>query len=119
MTKNELIRRFPAASHSFLKANSAGDPLPDPQLKPALFDVSLAAASGKGKNTGRFHVCFTSYRRKLISDRTNLEAGIKYFEDCLVYSGLVPGDSESEITRTVRQVKVATKAEERTEISIL
>lgn len=60
----------------------------------------------------------TSYRRRLIEDRTNLEAGIKYFEDCLIYAGLIPGDSEAEITRTVSQIKVATKAEERTEIEI-
>lgn len=82
-------------------------------------DVPLATPSGTRENSAGVHVRFTCYRRRLIADRTNLEAGIKYIEDCLVYSGLIPGDSETEVTRTVSQVKIPRFGAERVEIEIL
>ena len=86
--------------------------------EPPLQSESLGTDTREEGCPRRARVRFTSFRRRLITDRTNLEGGIKAIEDALVYAGLVAGDSESEITRTVKQVKVKTEEEERTEIEI-
>jgi hypothetical protein len=88
---------------------------PKPQLP--LQPKSLGTDEGKEDRPRRTRVRFTSFRRRML-DRTNIEAGIKFLEDALVYAGCVEGDSETEINRTVKQVKVKTKEEERTEIEI-
>lgn len=79
----------------------------------------LAEAGGKTENSGSIptRVRITSYRRRLL-DWDNLAGGCKYFCDCCTYSGLIPGDAPDQITLEVSQVKVKTKQEERTEITI-
>lgn len=80
----------------------------------------LGSEAGKESHasgvSGRVRVRVLSYRRRLI-DPDNLTA--KYFVDACRYSGLIRDDTAKEIEFTVGQVKVATKAEQRTEIEIV
>jgi hypothetical protein len=63
-------------------------------------------------------VRITSYRRRLL-DFDNLAGGCKYFLDSCKYAGLIPDDGPECITLEVSQVRVKTKAEERTELEII
>ena len=60
-------------------------------------------------------VSVVSYRFRLI-DPDNL--CVKYHLDGLRYCGLLIDDTAAHVQLSVRQIKVATKAEERTEIEI-
>ena len=62
-------------------------------------------------------VRITSYRRRLL-DPDNLAGGCKYFLDCCKYCQLIPDDRQEDIELVIKQVKVRTKEEERTEIQI-
>lgn len=63
-------------------------------------------------------VCFTLYRVRLL-DVDAKYASIKDLLDCIVDAGFALGDQEGEVDLQVTQVKVKTRAEERTEIQIL
>jgi len=81
----------------------------------ALFHEPLAAPKGKEGHTGCVPVRVTSYRRRLL-DLDN--AVSKFFIDCCRYSGLIRQDTPDAIDFKVRQIKVKTREEERTEIEI-
>lgn len=85
--------------------------------EPPVCHESLAANDGEAPDSSLISLRITSYRRKLL-DRSNLYGGCKYVEDCCVYAGLLPGDSEREINLQVRQVKVDSREEEKTVIEI-
>jgi len=78
-------------------------------------DGSLAESKTQERNPSRSIIRITSFRTRLI-DPDNLCA--KYFVDGLRYAGIIPDDRPQDIELTVTQEKVATIAEERTEIEI-
>lgn len=116
MDSTKLTQLFPNASPSFIKANSDRGPAPGPQPEPVICHGSLAAQKGEGGNPGRIQICVVSYRRRLI-DPDNLCP--KYFVDCLRYAEIIPDDTAAQVTVTTEQIKVKSKADERTEILIL
>lgn len=81
--------------------------------KPAVRDESVAEAERKAENTNRVRIRITGYRSRLL-DPDNFCP--KYFVDCCKYAGFIEDDSADHITIETRQVKVASKSKERTEI---
>jgi hypothetical protein len=73
----------------------------------------LAKNEGKEKNTGRIHIRFTVYRKRLI-DPDNIIA--KYLIDSLRYAGAIPDDRAKDITLEIKQEK--TREEEETLIEL-
>jgi len=78
-------------------------------------DEPAAAPARETRHPSRIHVHVVSFRTRLC-DPDNLCP--KYFVDCLRYAGIIPNDREEDISLEVRQVKVSSKTEERTEIEI-
>jgi hypothetical protein len=105
-TKEDL-----AAYEARQAGRSSSRAVPEPPVR----HEPVAAAEGEAENTDRVRVCVAGFRRRLC-DPDNLCP--KYFIDCLRYAGFIPDDRERDITLEVRQEKVKTKAEERTEITI-
>lgn len=88
--------------------------------KQAIRDEPVGKEEGKTENTTgvpRRIVRITSYRRRLL-DPDNLAGGCKYFLDCCKYSQLIQDDRPQDIELIIKQVKVKTKEEERTEIEV-
>ncbi len=83
--------------------------------KQTVWDEPLAAPKGKEGHTGCVPLRVTSYRRRLL-DLDNCVS--KFFIDCCRYSGLIRQDTPDAISYSVRQIKVKTREEERTEIEI-
>lgn len=81
-------------------------------------DGPLAEVSREEKMSLRPVVRIASFRRRVL-DPDNLIGGCKYFIDGLRHAGLIPDDRPEDITLEVRQEKVTSKIEERTEIEIL
>lgn len=78
-------------------------------------DDSLEPTARKEENAGIVSVRLVSFRRRLI-DPDNLCA--KYFIDACRYLGFLHGDAAKDIEFSIRQEKVETDQEERTEIEI-
>lgn len=76
---------------------------------------ALAAPQTETQDTGKFVVHVTSYRTRLL-DEDNLAC--KFHVDACRYAGLIPSDAPDKTTIKVSQIKVGTKAECRTEITI-
>jgi hypothetical protein len=111
MNADELRKRFPNASQSFLAQNSG-------QVAVAKRDFShepLAASEIPAPLTGRVHIRITSRRRRLI-DPDNVYA--KATVDCLRRAGIIRDDSEADISLETRQEKVGSKEPEETVIEI-
>lgn len=93
--------------------------LSDPEPQYPVRHEPLAAQGREGEDAarppGRVRVAVTSYRRRLI-DPDNLCP--KFAIDACRYAGLIRDDSEADIEFSVRQEKVATKAEEKTVIEL-
>jgi hypothetical protein len=117
MTLNatELKRMFPRCSKSFLEVNAAGvsDAKPK-QIAPRALDGGLP---GKGESAQRARLRITRCARRLL-DQDNLYGGAKPLIDCLKSSGLIEDDSPEHIELIVRQERVESIDEERTEIEI-
>ena len=110
----DLKSKFPRASKDFLEANAGlRHPVLESHLKDALGDT----AKRKGKSKARASVCITSFRTRLL-DIDNAFGGQKFLLDAIRMSRLIEDDSPDKIDLTVKQVKVKTKKEERTEIEI-
>lgn len=90
-------------------------PVSSPQLEQAVRNVPVCPPQREAAYTGRVLIRVTSHRRRLI-DPDNLCP--KYFIDCCRYAGLVRDDTPEAIDLEVRQARVSTKEEERTEILI-
>ena len=86
-----------------------------PEPQPPVRHEPLEAASGAAQDANRSRLCITSYRRRLL-DPDNLTP--KYFIDALRYFGVIADDTAQDIDLSIRQTKVATPEEERTEIEI-
>ncbi len=86
-------------------------------LESAVDDESLHAKKLQVNYSGKPEIRITFYRRRLADHSRAVSE--KALVDCLQYAGLIEGDSEKEIRLThVRQEKVETDEEERTEIEI-
>lgn len=121
MTADELRKRFPNATEQFIRVNAhllsdpPRDPTPDPVVERGVRNGTLAAGKTKGRDSGRFFVRVTSYRRRLLDEDNLCE---KYVVDCCRYAGLLPGDDPSQARIVTTQEKVRSKEEERTEVVI-
>ena len=118
MNRNELLRRFPNASESFIKANS--DPEPSSPRKDAVMECHpgtepLAKGQGEKANPGRVHIRFVSVRKCLLDPDNLCE---KYILDCLRYCGVIQGDEPEKITLETTQRKAKKGEEEHTQIEI-
>jgi len=83
--------------------------------QPIIRHEPLGAAEGEAQNSGRLLVSITSYRTRLL-DPDNLCG--KYFLDSVRYSQLIKDDKPDCIDFKISQVKVKTKAQEKTEIEV-
>lgn len=122
MTRNELARRYPNASESFIQRNLGADyvdpAIPSAKPEPAIqHEVERSDASQK-RGSGRFEVRITSYRVRLL-DADNLAGGCKFLIDALRYEKLIPDDSPDAIELFISQVRVSKKLSERTEVIII
>lgn len=105
MTRNEILRRFPKASDAFIRVNISPSPaIPDSEQCEC--PQALARSDeGKARGAGLLHCRFTLCRKALL-DVDAKYASIKDLLDCLVFSGVIPGDKEGQITLEVEQRKV-------------
>lgn len=86
--------------------------------QPKREETLASSGGGETQSTGRIPVRFTLYRCRLL-DVDAKYASVKDLLDCVVASGIVAGDKEGQISLEVNQVKVKTKAEERTEVEVI
>lgn len=114
--QHQVLAQLNPPSHVQPKP-AAHDHRPPPRPKPKRAPVPPLAgcAQGKGGHPGRILVSITSHRRRLL-DPDNIV--VKYFVDCLRYSGLLRDDRNEDIELRVSQKKVQTAEEERTEITL-
>lgn len=96
-------------------AREAHDLKPGAKPQPIIRNEPLVPQKAPRPNPRQRKVSVVSFRTRLL-DPDNL--CVKYFVDGLRYCGLLTDDSPEHISLTVSQVKVKTKAEERTEIEI-
>lgn len=115
MTRNELSRRYPNASESFLKQNSSDGVAPNAVAKPDPQYEPVAEKAGTGSDDCFRFVLVTSHRVRLVDERNLYD---KYFIDCLVRAGLLHDDSPRFCKIQVGQIKVEDPAAERTTIEI-
>lgn len=131
MNADDIRRLFPNASKSLLAANAAHPELfkreecprgekgnaaaggPELERRPAT--PAVGAPKAKGRNTQRFLVRVTSFRRRLIDEDNLCE---KYVVDCCRYAGLLPGDGPGQTKITVGQQKVGSEEAECTVVEI-
>lgn len=121
MTENELKRRFPNASPSFIKAN-LGDrgervcaikPKPDERLS---LDGSGEREEACWHDASEcFEIVFTVFARKPC-DWDGYD--IKALQDFCIKAGIIPDDGWKTLSGRVYSRKVATEAEEKTIIEI-
>ena len=119
MTRDELKRRYPNASQSFLKANAdpggtLSHPVPERHQAPALG----TAVSGETQGDERITVRFIGYRVRPL-DPDNFAGSVKDLLDGLRHANLISGDEPWRIILETEQVKVSSYKEERTEIQIV
>lgn len=86
-------------------ASGVHDSQPEPP-RPSPLD---GVAPGKAKGETRPHVRYTRCSTRTLDDFINLAGGTKQIEDRVVEAGLIPGDSEKQITSTFTQKKVSKK----------
>lgn len=72
---------------------------------------------GKAQSAGLLHCHFTLCRKSLL-DVDAKYASVKDLLDCLVFSGIIPGDKEGQITLEVTQQKCRKGEPEKTVIEV-
>ncbi len=116
MTREEIIKRYPRASESFIRANlSVGDTGPVAKLECDPCHAPLAKEKVQRSTGKRFLVCITSIRKRLL-DQDNLAE--KYHVDLCRYAGIIPDDSPAQIEIQTGQRKAIKGEEEHTVIEI-
>lgn len=113
MTRDELKRRFPNGSESFLRDNA--EPVRAPQPQRAAGAPLVHPLPGETPGRIRFEVRFRVYSRQPL-DWDNYY--LKYPIDMLVAAGILPSDDWRTLEGRVSSHKVHSEAEERTEILI-
>jgi hypothetical protein len=121
MTENELRRRFPNASPSFLKANS-GHRVEGVCAKHSEPDERVSLdGSGEGKEAcwhepaERFEITFIIYAQRP-ADWDGWD--IKALQDFCVKAGIITDDGWKTLSGRVYSRKVATQDEEKTVIEV-
>jgi len=76
---------------------------------------SVGKGEAKAHHSGFLDVVVTSFRRRLL-DEDNL--AVKWHVDALRYAGILYQDSPDRVSIKANQIKVKSKEEERTEITI-
>jgi hypothetical protein len=105
---------FPNASRSTLEANGA---IPHPVAERDEAEPLCTAAQGENQSAPRVIVRFKGYRVRPL-DPDNFAGSVKDLLDGLRHAHLIPGDEAWRIKLETEQERVATFAEERTEIEI-
>lgn len=95
MNINELKRRFPGASESFIEKNKDKGNASDTKPEQIIQHQLERQIQGKKENSRRVLISFETCRRRLL-DEDDLCA--KFFTDCLRYAGIIHGDSAKEAT---------------------
>lgn len=119
MTENEIRRRYPHASPSFIKANLGNQGVRAVQSKP---DERVPLGPlGEGEET-RWHdaakcfeIVFTVYSRRPC-DWDGYD--VKALQDFCVKAGILPSDGWNTLSGRVVSRKVATEGEEKTVVEI-
>lgn len=86
-----------------------------PKLEPPFLNWLHPAVARAPENRRRFSIRIES-RRVRLCDPDNLCG--KFFVDCLRHSGIITDDTAAIVDYSICQKKVATKKEERTEITV-
>ena len=116
VTRNELTRRFPKASQSFIKANlCAGDAWEAAKLESNPSHAPLEAKEVQRPIGERFLVSVTSVRKRLLDEDNLCE---KYHVDLCRYAGVLPSDTPEQTSIKVSQRKCAKGEEEKVEITV-
>lgn len=117
MTRNEIIRRWPRATESTIRANlSAGDPIPHPEQRQRT-EALAGRNAGETSRPGLRHCRFTLCRKQLL-DVDAKYASTKDLLDCLAIAGIIRGDKEGEITLEINQRKIVKGESEGTIIEV-
>lgn len=118
MTKEELIKRFPNASESFIAQNCSTGIRPNqPQQTQGcpLDSAPKREATGGGSVEGRFKITF---RVCSVRPMDYDNASIKQAQDCIVQAGLLPDDNWKVLQGETISEKADQQINERTEITI-
>lgn len=121
MNENELRRRFPNASPSFLKANSGHrvEGVCAQHEKPAervpLDDPDAGKEARWSGPSERFEIQFIIFAQHP-ADWDGWD--IKYCQDFLIKAGIIPDDGWKTLSGRVISRKVSTKDEEKTVIEV-
>lgn len=114
MNSRTLKQLFPNASKSTIDANTNCSPSGAESERP-LCNEPLGKGKVAQRDSGKRVVRITSYRVRAV-DPDNLCG--KWFIDALRYAGIIPDDTEADITYQISQKKVAKKNQEKTLIDI-
>ena len=116
MNREEILKLYPNASESFIRANlEVNCSGPTSILERTSGDESLAAHQGEERATGKLHIRFVSVRKRLL-DPDNLSE--KWLLDCLRYCRVIQGDEPEKISVETTQRKATKKEKEHTIIEI-
>ncbi len=119
MNADELRKRFPWASDSFIKANadSAGVCSQEPErlARVSLERTAPREEAGGDRPETRYRITFRCFARRPC-DYDNYR--VKECQDMVVKAGLIPDDNWRVLEGCVVSRKAKTKAEERTIIEI-
>lgn len=119
MTRNEILRRYPNASATFIRKNLTETDLGLPDAQPERDQAPALGTAVPGKEEGvpRTRVRFTGYRCQPL-DPDNFAGGTKDLLDGLRHAGLIQGDESWRIILETEQVKVSKRKDQKTVIEI-
>lgn len=116
MNRNEILRRYPNASESFIRSNlSDGNSGAVAELEPNLGNASLGEKEVQRQDCERFLVRVKSRRKRLLDEDNLCE---KYHIDLCRYAGILPDDAPDKIKIEVAQSKCAKGEPEMVSIEI-
>ena len=116
MTRNEILRRFPKATESFIKANIEADDSGEvAKLESNPVNAPLGKKEVQRPDSERFLVSVTSCRKRLL-DWDNLCE--KYHVDLCRYAGIIPNDTPEKTLINVSQIKCKKGEQEKIEITV-
>ena len=117
LTASDLPPRYQAQLAAKLYEAKNRRPLPHAKPECNASEPLERAAARKEKGVGRVGLRFVGYRVRLL-DPDGFAGSTKHFIDGLRAAGIIRDDTTEHITLETSQVRVATFAEERTEIEI-
>ena len=116
MSRDEILKRYPNSSESFLRANVSTDVAGTvTKLERNPCNGALEAQEVQGQTGERILVRITSFRRRLLDEDNQCE---KYHVDLCRYAGVIPCDTPGEVQIEVRQRKAHKAAREETLVEV-